>query len=342
MKPRPRVSRLDVMRLDIEEIGAIGPIMRVLMSRPKKSKATSARKASEGNPLLRRILFHSIFTICFAGAASAGFYFLKSHVDKKLTFSRIPPRIVLKDRPLWMSDFLAEQIARSARPAGAHSSFDHQLLIDTQRMLSTNPWVRNVREVRRAYTNRPGDTLEIDCDFRAPVALVKWKDYYWLVDRDGVKLPEQFTADQIERVMIDPTGNRQIRVIEGVSNAPVETGRKWPGEDLSAGLALAMTISSQPYANSIVAVDVTNFAGRIDRREAQLVLLTRDHTRVYWGQPVNSKSFFVEARDAVKLDNLAKVFAKFGRVDMGLPWVDARFDEIHYPRPQETARTPQQ
>lgn len=316
------------------------------MSRTKKSKASSARvpsrAASEGHPLLRKILIHSFITIFYVGGIGTGFYFLKQYVDKNLTFTRIPPRVAMKDRPIWMSDFLAEQIGRSVRPAGAHSSFDHQLLVDTQKMLASNPWVRNVREVRRAYSNQPGDTLEIDCDFRAPVALVKWKDYYWLVDAEGVKLPEQFTADQIERVMIDPTGNRQIRVIEGVASAPVESGKKWPGDDLASGLKLAMTISSQPYANSIVAVDVTNFAGRIDRREAQLVMVTKENTRVYWGQPVNSKSFFVEARDNVKLNNLAKVYAKFGRVDMGLPWVDARFDDIHYPQTEETARTPQQ
>lgn len=309
------------------------------MSRSKKTKA-SARPAREGSPLLRKILFHSACALLYIGGVCAGFYFLKDYVDKRLTFTRTPPRVVLKDRPSWMSDFLAEQIVRSARPNGAHSSFDHQLLVDTTKLLSASPWVKNIREIRRGYTQRPGDTLEIDCEFRAPVALVKWKDYYWLVDSEGVKLPEQFTADQIERVMIDPSGNRQIRVVEGVGTAPVETGKKWPGEDLSAGLALAATISQQPWANTVRGIDVSNFNGRIDRREAQLALLTQYNTRVFWGQPVNSKSFFVEARDVVKLDNLSRIYAKFGRIDANKPWVDIRFDDPSYPSTEETAQNP--
>lgn len=281
-----------------------------------------------------------MLAILYVGGISAGFYFLKQHVDKRLTFTRTPPRVVLKDRPSWMSDFLAEQIVRSARPVGAHSSFDHQLLVDTTHRLASSPWVKNIREIRRGYTNRPGDTLELDCEFRAPVALVRWKDYYWLVDAEGVKLPEQFTADQVERVMIDPSGNRQIRVIEGVATAPVETGKKWPGDDLAAGLALAATISPQSWANSVRGIDVSNFAGRINRREAQLAMLTQYNTRVFWGQPVNSKSFFVEARDNIKLDNLSRIYAKFGRIDAGKPWVDIRFDDPSYPRTEETAANP--
>lgn len=311
------------------------------MSRAKKPKSVPARPSRPRSPVLRKIALHSVIALLFVGGLAAGFYFLKQHVDRKLTFTPSSPRVVLKDRPAWMSDFLAEQIVRSARPIGAHSSFEHQLLVDVSRIMQASPWVRQVRQVRRAYTHQPGDTIEVHCEFRAPVALVKWKDYYWLVDQEGVKLPEQFTVDQIERVMIDPTGKRQIRVIEGVATAPVESGRKWPGEDLAAGLRLAGAIAPHPWAGAIVAIDVSNFSGRVDPRDAQLSLLTQYNTQIKWGQPLNAiRSFFVEVPDQHKFEALTRVQREFGRIDAGRPWIDIRFDRITYP--SETAHTPPQ
>ena len=105
-------------------------------------------------------------------------------------------------------------------------------------MLKANPWIREVKQVRRAYRDQPGDTLEVDCEYRAPVALVKWQDYFWLVDGDGVKLPEVFSAADVPRILKGQDKQVNIRVIEGVSHAPPETGAKWAGEDLHAGLEL--------------------------------------------------------------------------------------------------------
>ena len=62
------------------------------------------------------------------------------------------------------------------------------LLVAAAGKLQANPWVRDVHFVRRVFGERPGDTLEIDCEFRAPIALVQWGDYYWLVDGDGMTL----------------------------------------------------------------------------------------------------------------------------------------------------------
>ena len=122
--------------------------------------------------------------------------------EQKLVPATESPVVLLKNRPVWMSDFLAEQIAKTARPDGTHSAFDHQLLVDTVALLKANPWIRNVRQVRRAYGAKPGDTLEVDCDYRAPVALVQYnRDSFWLVDGEGVKLPAQFDLSQLNRVV---------------------------------------------------------------------------------------------------------------------------------------------
>ena len=69
------------------------------------------------------------------------------------------------------------------------------MLVEAREALEKNPWIAKVYDVRRAYGNGPGDLLEINCEYRVPVALVKWGDYYSLVDRTGFRLPEQYEAE---------------------------------------------------------------------------------------------------------------------------------------------------
>lgn len=279
--------------------------------------------------------------IC-VGAVCGGLVALRDYVDKRVVFPDGPPKIVLANRPAWMSDFLAEQIAAVAKPIGAHSTFDRSVLEDVAKLLEGNPWIRQVKEVRRAYGAKPGDTIAIDCEYRAPIALVHWKDYFWLVDSEGVKLPEEFTADEVPRIIVGRDRKMNIRVIEGVSRPPPESGQKWIGQDLQAGLDMVRLLFGKPYAEEIVKVDVGNFDGRRDPREAQLVLVTRYNTQVHWGRPVNAEDHFIEVSTAQKLEYLRQVYQQFHRVDGNQPWIDIRFDKITYPSAAEPPPRPQE
>jgi hypothetical protein len=281
---------------------------------------------------VRRALGHSACAILFVGALVLGFHFMRQWVERRVVFPDRAPRIVLTNRPAWMTDFLVNQITAAVKPVGTHSAFDHQLLVDVGLMLKSNPWVKKVVQVRRAYGEKPGDTIEIDCDWRAPIALVHWQDYYWLVDGDGVKLPEQYTLRQVPLVMRGSESRRtEIRIVEGVRNPPVESGQRWPGEDLGAGLDLVKLLHGLNFADEIVRVDVSNFGGRVSEKEAQLALGTRYDTQIRWGRPINAKDFFVEVSPAQKLAYLKQVWEQFHRVDGNQPWIDIRFDKITYP-----------
>jgi hypothetical protein len=304
------------------------------MPKTKKTPKPVATKRTidpKRSATIRRVWIHSLCALLFLGLLGAAFYSSKQYVAQKLAFPSDPPRVVLKNRPAWMSDLLAEQITRMARPIGAHSAFDQQVLVDINRILTASPWIRDVKQIRRVYADQPGDTIEIDCDYRAPVALVKWKDYFWLVDGEGVKLPAQFTASQLDQVVRGADHKINIRVIEGVQQPPVESGRKWPGEDLQAGLDLVKLLYGQPYTEEIVTVDVSNFAGRVDLKEAQLTLGTIHDTTIRWGRPVNdSRDFFLEVPTQRKLERLKYAVEQYGRVDAGQPWIDIRFDKTTY------------
>ena len=303
------------------------------MAKSRKPKPIPVRKPMdpERARLLRRVALHTTAAALFVALLLGGATYLRKHVERKIVFPDRPPKVVLVNRPPWMSDFLAEQIIAAVRPVGTHSAFDHQMLVDVDAMLRTNPWIREVRRVRRAYDKKPADTIEIDCEYRAPIALVHWRDYYWLVDGDGVKLPEQYTAEQLPRIVMGPNRRLNIRVVEGVRQPPVESGDKWPGEDLAAGLDLVKLLHGQPYAEEVVKVDVSNYGGRNSNKEAQLTLVTRYGTEIRWGRPVNSKDFFIEVPPNQKLAYLRQVYEQFRRVDGNRPWIDIRFDKITYP-----------
>jgi hypothetical protein len=300
------------------------------MAKNKKPKTVKVRDP-EQVAYARRVIAHCAAVCVFIGLLGVGFYYMRRQVVRDITFPSRPPKVVLKDRPAWMSDALAAQIIRTIQPKGTHSAFDHQLLEDTAVILKSNPWIKQVKQIRRAYGERPADTLEIDCDFRAPIALVHWLNYYWLVDGDGVKLPEQFTEQQLPSIVVGPDRKLNIRIIEGVSQPPVESGQRWSGDDLAAGLDMVKILFGQPFAEEIVQVDVKNFAGRVDPKEAQIALVTKYNTEVRWGRPINAKDFYVEISAAQKLQTLQDVWQKFHRVDGGQRWIDIRFDRITYP-----------
>jgi hypothetical protein len=302
------------------------------MGRSKKTTPYSVRiitVSSEWAVMLRRAATRVTVAALVVVVLSASVFGMKRYVERDVALPKAPPVVVLKNRPAWMTDFLAQQIAASVRPAGLHSAFDHQMLVDRVAMLKTNPWIRNVRQVKRVYGKKAADTLEIDCDYRAPIALVKWQRDYWLVDADGVKLPEKFAAADVPKIVIGKDGHTNIRIVDGVQRPPPQPGRPWGGEDLIAGLEMVRRLYGLPYADQIVKVTVANFGGRVDYREAQLVLGTKFGKEIRWGAPIGAKSF--EVRPEQKFEYLRRVYEEFGRADAGQEWIDIRYDKITYP-----------
>jgi len=280
---------------------------------------------------LRRFCLHLSGVVCLVVLCGIGLYSLRRHVETKLTYPAAPPKVVLKNRPAWMTDILAEQITKLAQPLVSHSSFDKQMLADTYAVLKGNPWIKNIRSVRRAYGQQAGDTLEIDCDYRAPIALVKAGELYWLVDGEGVKLPEGYTRDHVSRIVVGRDRKINIRMVEGVEKWPPESGKKWVGKDLAAALDMVKLLYGLPYAEEIVKVDVHNFERRRDDKEAQIVLMTKYGTEIRWGQPIGAEDFFTEESVSTKLAYMKAIHEEYKRVDGKHQWIDIRFGQPTYP-----------
>lgn len=285
--------------------------------------------------MLRRVGIHAGAVVIVLAACGVGFAAMRRHVEQRLVFPSKPPAVVLKQRPAWMSDFVAQQVATQVAPRGAHSAFDHTMLVEITRMLKTNPWIMKVRGVRRVYGKGPGDTLDIDCDFRTPAALVRTADdAYILIDRNGVRLPEKYAVKDVPAVVETPDGRTNILIIEGVARpAPKGAGQKWTGDDLRAGLEMAALLldpANKPFTHEIRKISVENFDGRHHPREAHLVLFTKYGTEIRWGHPPSVPGFEIEP--GRKLDYLRRVYQEYRRVDGNQPYgIDIRYDKITYP-----------
>ena len=300
------------------------------MAKDKKAKSSPALTEEQRRFRRQFVLNTSVILFLFI-ALAVGFSSVKSYVDHKLTFPTAIPKVVLKNRPAWMSDFLAQQICAQVAPTAPGSAFDQNVLSRSYMILEINPWIKKINQVRRVYGQKPGDTLEIDCEFRAPVAMVRYLDSYALIDADGVQLPEIFNYTQAMRAMFGPDGKVNIRIIEGVTSAPPETGRKWRGDDLFAGLEMVNVLYGKPYTEQLQRINVSNYKGRVNPLEAWIVLLTPDNTEIRWGRPPKAEDAFAEVPVSQKLDYLEKIVAKYHRVDAGHSAIEIRFEGVRYP-----------
>jgi hypothetical protein len=309
------------------------------VAKTKKSKPSSVSLLPAVKTLLR---------VCFAGAivggAAYGYHRLCNQVEFNLAVPSKPPRIILKNQPPWMNDELADQIVRSIAPKIPRSAMDHELLKEVADKLAQNPWVKSVQQVRRAFTDSVGDTIEIACQYRAPVALVSTGKSdgnpreYLLVDGDGVRLPPTFPIAKSPngrlappQIMFAENHSINLRVIDGVGAAPPTEGKLWTGDDLQAGLDLAKLLYGKPFAQDIYRIDVSNYKRRWPERGiVEIVLLTKDNTRILWGEPVRS-TFFSEKPPQEKLDRLSAIVKQYGRVDANHSWIDIRLDKVLYP-----------
>ena len=341
------------------------------MAKPTKLKPKPADPRTPADPEVvaarKRLVLKTIALVAVLAAIGGGFTIARQHVERRFVYPSHPPKVVLTNKPAWMSEFLTNQIIAAVQPTTAHSAMDHQLLVDRTDLLRANPWVKSVKQVRRAYHEGPGDVIEIECEWRTPAALVQWRDHYWLVDSDGVKLPERFDGRQLPLLVYTTDRQVNLRVIEGVLTGPPGAGEIWRGEELIAGIELAAVLAGQPWANEIERVNVANFGGRLNPAavpgghpggketggataptsggpttpaDPQLTLITRYNTEIRWGRPISEKDFFVEVPWQRKVARLEQIWKRYGRVDAGAAYVELRFDEVEVPITPSSAQLP--
>lgn len=263
--------------------------------------------------------FIILLVVCvFISGGILGLTRLEGYVSKLDIFTSSKVTVSLDSQPGWMSKALATQIlSESFAPimdelARIHRQGQNQGMPKIlAHQLAKNAWVKNVRWVRRTF----GGQMLINCEFREPLAMVKSKDMYYLIDSNGYLLPGKYN-----RQAIQTCGLMEIR---GVAGSIPSAGKKWKNPDLRAGLKLIKLLRTMPFKNQIHSVDVTNFKGRIDPTSSWIVLLTDRNTTIRWGRPAGMENG-LETTAQEKLALMAGIYKRHGHVDFGRSFIDVR------------------
>jgi len=214
-------------------------------------------------------------------------------------------RVELINPPATMSPLLRERVANTVASLAGADPLDQRGLSEAAAALVNSPWVREVRAVRRGS----GGRVLVDATFREPVAVVRGRDGYHLIDEQCVRLPGLYLKHQLRYL--------GLPVITGVGMAPPPQGAVWSGDDLRAGLQLAGLIEGEPYADQVVAYDVSDrdALGRL-----RLRLLT-EAGMVRWGLPPGDERG-LEPDSETKRRWLSSVDRRRGSIDAGGRIVD--------------------
>lgn len=205
----------------------------------------------------------------------------------------------LMDVPTWMSQFVVADLCEVIVSEAGAPDFTRESLQRAMSAVAASPWVRKVNWLRRV-----GQEVWLSAEYRRPLALVESRGDYLLIDEQGDRLPGEYTQSQVKAV--------GLPVLLGVKAPPPAPGRRWPGEDVKAGVDVLALLRGQAFASQVKAVQVRDTAGQI-----RPVLLTGDGGgMVFWGRaPGQERPVEVDAQ--VKLSRLAAVYEQRGSIDAG-------------------------
>ncbi len=336
------------------------------MSRKKKNKERKQAPRGASSPrreLGRRVgraMIWLVGAVLFAGGTAFGLKQLEHKVltpPPAATKAPMGVKVKLVDLPPWMPNSLAAHIATSLTPASA-DFHDLALVENIHAMAVKNPWIVRAR-VQKQYTNDPlVGLVEVQADYRMPVARVLMKDgrSFGYVDADGFRLPDDANQPGVPTwAVTGNTGGKNRRVfycdkseappgaeicrahyitVEGVLAPPPPPGQKWEGEDLADGLKLVQMLRKRRYCDQIATVDVRNHNGRVcpNSREPQIRMyaLTSDgeKTDIRFGRfPMPEGDYIVTPER--RMQYLDEYVNHHGGLAGHNEWIDLRYDQLH-------------
>lgn len=208
------------------------------------------------------------------------------------------------------------QVERAIALAKTDDPRDPNLCQRVAESMAHSAWVAQVKRV----TAQPSGQIRVEAAFREPCAYVEVGRSAYLVDREGVRLP-----NKVENVADfpddDPNGPwpEWLRII-GVSAPLPAEGETWGGDDLAAGLKLVQYLHEAaargevPFRSALRAVDVGNYELRQDKYDGQLRIRTiYRQGYINWGVPPGEE-FEVEAAPSAKLAKLRAACSAAGEL----------------------------
>lgn len=284
-------------------------------SKPAKKKPTSKKPATKSwDPSATLRLLKATGWFVFIALLAGAWWMGERHLRTAVAAQKSAlPQVELVDVPSHVQQWLVNDIRRSVAAAVDPNPFEQLSLQEVAAELDQHAWIQHVDRVVR----KPDGVVSIVADYRKPGALIARPDGYHLIDGAGVSLLDE-PYGEFEAIKMN------LPILMNVGHAPPDRpGERWRGNDIQAGLLLALLVEQQSWRGQVVAIDVENFDGRINPAEPHLALRTSGGM-VRWGRAPGFEGSS-EPKTAKKLANLERVRrlpASNGAIDAGGRIVD--------------------
>jgi hypothetical protein len=237
-------------------------------------------------------------------AAAVGVHQVELAVEDKVRDLH-QPGVILLDLPRELDGLARSELMSRARTAITPSWTQQDLPRQIAESVKRSGWVERLTFVRRTGDAR----FQISAVYRLPVAAVQVGSNYYLIDRNGVRLPGVY-ADGLE-----------WKAIHGACKPTPPEGQAWDAEDIRAGLAVLGAVAVEPFCDQVVGVCVENHAGRRNRWASHILLYTdRPNGRIRWGSAPGNES--EENTVAEKMAILRENHRRTGRLDAHYEVID--------------------
>lgn len=199
----------------------------------KKSKNSEPEKAEAGIPSWVRTLVPGVLVLSLL--LGFGGYLFNNKIKPALFGSEeyrfSADRIVISSAPEWIDPgTLIKDALRESGLNRQESVLDPDLPEKVTAAFLQQPWVKNVHEVRLVYPA----TIQVELEYRRPIALVEVPDGFLPIDSSGTLLPSYYFTT------ISPEKRNNYIRIGGIESRPLGgVGDKWGDPALEQASELA-------------------------------------------------------------------------------------------------------
>lgn len=272
--------------------------------------------------------------LAIAAILAGGWFFVWGRVHEHVLASpdyRLDPRnITLTAPPRWIHADVKAEVIRDASFDQTLSILEPDLTVRIAQAFALHPWIQRVNRVSKKHPA----SVEVDVEYREPVAMVEVSGGLLPVDREGVLLP----SDDFS-----PAAARNYPRISGVNSEPVgPVGTNW-GDTHVVGAAKVAAVCAPHWQvlRLYRVVAMPRLAGSVSASEGGFELYTHAGTQIVWGH-APGKELPSEMPSAEKIRQLVGYAQEKGSLDppTGSQRIDLRSGKEFIVTPRTALRSP--
>jgi len=291
--------------------------------KPGSFKRRRQKVSSFGPSLI--IILKVLAAGCVIGGVVIGLIFLEKYVKGNVPAAEGMVDLELADVPIWVSDELKEKV-RAAATVNVGDVPGEDIVPFVQRNVEhLIAWLDDVKV--RAIQN----VLRVEGRWRKPIGILKFGQLEFYVDA--------------EQVVLDFVPLPELPIVEIKGLPPVTKipppGEVWQREDMAAAVMILDRLDhmdktltpDKPLLSEIDHIDVSNFNGRQNSRDAHIILYSKDDSQIIWGAELNKWQQNLESTDEEKLAKLYGYYKDYGTLSGRAKFINLRDPRDKIPLP---------